>query len=60
MAISLPNAFKTDVYGTGDGYIVLKQDDGSGNVTVIYLTLHQFQTIWNHEKHLTQEALNVD
>ena len=60
MAIKLPNAFRTDVYGTGDGYIVLKQDNGSGEVSVVYLTLHQFQTILTNEKHLTEEALNVD
>jgi hypothetical protein len=57
MAIYLPCELQTEVHGE-DGLICIKQtrDDESRE---IWLTVHQFETIFNHEKHLVREALDT-
>lgn len=47
---------ETEVRGDGDGWISIKQQTCKGEV-VVWLTIHQFQTIFNHEKHLLAEAM---
>jgi hypothetical protein len=55
MPIFLPEEFETEVYGNGTGFIVVEQKQASETYT-IYLSVHQFETIFNHEKRIMKEA----
>jgi hypothetical protein len=56
MAIYLKSEWRTELEGDGDGFIRITQwQDGCEQT--IWLSLHQFQTILNHEKTLTREAV---
>ena len=57
MPIFLPKEMETEVYGTGDGFICIAQKNDDVE-TVIWLSVHQFSTIFNHEKTLVREALS--
>lgn len=50
---------ETEVFGTGDGFVCITQkaDDVE---TVIWLSVHQFETIFNHEKTIVREAVTPD
>jgi hypothetical protein len=58
MPIFLTKEFETEVFGTGEGFICIIQKDIDGQETRIALSVHQFETIFNHEKTLVREALN--
>lgn len=58
MPIHLPNEMQTEVYGTGDGFICFEQKDIDGQQHYVFLSVHQFMTIFNHEKTLVREALH--
>jgi hypothetical protein len=58
MPIYLPSEMETEVYGTGYGFICIKQKDFDGQEQRISLSVHQFSTIFNHEKTLVREALS--
>jgi hypothetical protein len=52
-----PRELETHVYGL-EGVIYLEQFDGDGNrTTVIRLSIHQFQEIFNREKSVIAEAM---
>ena len=59
MPIYLPKEMETEVFGTGDGFVCITQkvDDVE---TVIWLSVHQFETIFNHEKTIVREAVTPD
>jgi len=59
MAIALPFEIETLVFGDGDGNVVIKQTS-QGEESLIFLTVHQFETIFNHEKHIVREALGTE
>ena len=50
---------ETEVFGTGDGFVCITQkaDDIE---TVIWLSVHQFETIFNYEKRIINEARKPD
>jgi len=51
-----PRELETHVYGQ-EGVIYFEQFDGDGNrTTVIRLSIHQFQEIFNREKSIIAEA----
>lgn len=58
MAIYLPSEIETEVHGE-DGLICIKQTVDCLE-REIWLTVHQFETIFNHEKHLVREALGTE
>jgi hypothetical protein len=60
MPIYLPAEYETTVSGTGDGFVSFTQKNFEGEEMVMYLSLHQFETIFNHEKTIVREALNSD
>ena len=60
MALYLQAEQETEVVGCGDGFISIKQTNSDGEEREIFLSLHQFQTIVNHEKHLVREALGTE
>lgn len=60
MPIFLPKELETEVFGTGEGFICITQKDMDGRETIIALSVHQFETIFNHEKTLVREALDSD
>jgi hypothetical protein len=60
MPIFLPKEFETEVFGTGDGFIVIGQKNNDGHETFVHLSVHQFETIFNHEKRLIKEAEQDD
>jgi hypothetical protein len=60
MAIYLRAEIETEVHGDGDGFITITQTDSNGEKTEIYLTVHQFETIFNHEKHIVREAFGTE
>ena len=55
MPIFLPEEYETEVYGNGSGFIVIQQKQESETLT-IFLSVHQFETIFNHEKRIMKEA----
>jgi hypothetical protein len=59
MPIILPKELKTEVCGLGDGFISIIQTRGVKECE-IFLSIHQFQTILNHEKTLIKEAMTPD
>jgi len=54
MAIILPHEIQTTVEGSA-GCIYIFQEH-KGHSKFVRLTVHQFQEIWNYEKHLIDEA----
>ena len=60
MPIYLPAEYETEVAGTGDGLVSFTQKRLDGEEMVMYLSLHQFETIFNHEKTIVREALGSD
>ena len=60
MPICLPKELETEVYGTGDGFVCITQKDIDGQEAVIWLSIHQFETIWNHQKKIVREAVTPD
>ena len=60
MPIYLPAEYETEVAGTGDGFVSFTQKRQDGEEMVMFLSLHQFETIFNHEKTIVREALNSD
>ena len=60
MPIYLPAEYETIVAGTGDGFVSFTLKRLDGEEMVMYLSLHQFETIFNHEKTIVREALNSD
>jgi len=60
MSIFLPAELETQVVGSGDGKITITQIDELGRTQEIYLTVHQFESIFNREKHLVREALGTE
>ena len=60
MSIFLKAELETAVEGLGDGTISFTQKHPHGEDVVIYLTVHQFETIFNHEKHIVREAMGTE
>ncbi len=60
MPIYLPAEYETTVAGTGDGFVSFTQKKSDGEEMVMYLSLHQFETIFNHEKTIVREAVTPD
>jgi hypothetical protein len=60
MSILLKAEAETEVMGDGDGFIKITQTMPNGEETVIWLSVHQFQTIFNHEKTIIREALGTE
>ena len=60
MSIFLKAELKTDVVGDGDGFISITQTLSNNEQVTVWLSVHQFQTIFNHEKHLVCEALGSE
>jgi hypothetical protein len=59
MALYLPAESETVVAG-GGGFISIIQTPPSGIEVVVWLSVHQFQEIWNREKSLIAEALKEE
>jgi len=59
MPICLPAEYETEIYGTCDGFITITQIQG-GEKSSIYLSVHQFETIFNYEKRIIKEAREPD
>ena len=59
MSIFLKAELETEVAGDGDGLISILQKGPDGEESVILLTIHQFETIFNHEKAIVREALGM-
>jgi hypothetical protein len=60
MPIYLPKEMETEVYGTGEGFVCIRQKNIDGQEAVIWLSVHQFSTIFNHEKTIVREAVTPD
>jgi hypothetical protein len=60
MSIFLKAELETAVEGDGDGFISFTQKQRDGEESVIWLSVHQFETIFNHEKHIVREALGTE
>lgn len=60
MLIFLKAELKTDVVGYGDGFISITQTLPNGEEITVWLSVHQFQTIFNREKHLVHESLGTE
>jgi hypothetical protein len=58
MPIFLPAEYETTVAGTGDGFVSFTQKRLDGEELVMFLSLHQFETIFNHQKRIVNEALD--
>jgi len=57
MSVYFPLEAKTSVVGDGEGFIAITQTPPKGgDEVVVWLSVHQFQEIWNHEKRLIAEA----
>lgn len=56
MAIYFPMEAETVVAGDGAGFISITQTPPDGIAVVVWLSVHQFKEIWNHEKSLIAEA----
>ena len=55
MALYFPAEAETMVAGE-EGFISITQTPPSGIEVVVWLSVHQFQEIWNREKSLIAEA----
>lgn len=60
MSIFLPQEHETEVVGHGDGWISFNQKQPDNKEVVIWLSVHQFETIFNHEKSIVREALGAE
>ena len=60
MSIFLKAELETEIVGHGDGWISFNQELLDGEKVVIWLSVHQFETICNQEKHIVCEALGVE
>lgn len=60
MAIFLNAENETEVRGDGSGFIRILQKDHFGVDSVIFLSVNQFTTIFNHRKTLVKEALGLE
>ena len=60
MSIFFKAELETEVVGHGDGWISFSQKLSDGEVIVIWLSVHQFETIFNHEKHIVREAMGTE
>jgi hypothetical protein len=60
MSIYLKAEFETEVVGHGDGFISINQKNDKNEEVVIWLSIHQFETIFNHEKNIVREALGLE
>jgi hypothetical protein len=60
MSIFLKAELETEIVGHGDGWISFNQKTPDGGEAVIWLSVHQFETIFNQEKHIVREALGVE
>jgi hypothetical protein len=60
MSIHLRAELQTDVVGGGDGTITITQIDELGRTQEVYLTVNQFERIFNHEKHIVREAMGTE
>lgn len=58
MPIFLNKEFETQVNGDGCGFICITQKNNEDEEVSIWLSVNQFQTIFNHEKFILKEALN--
>ena len=56
MQMFFPKELETRVDTEGDGYIYIRQDNEDQTESVVKLTIHQFQEIWNREKKLIEGA----
>ena len=56
MALFFPAEFETSVFGDDGGVICFVQTTPDGEESMIFLTIRQFQEIWNHEKSLIESA----
>jgi hypothetical protein len=54
MPIYLPAEYETTVSGTGDGFICFSQKRLDGEEMIMFLSLHQFQTILTMKKQLLE------
>ena len=59
MTIFLPHEMETEISGNGHGFICITQKDGKKE-SFVWLTIHQFETIFNHQKTLLREAVTPD
>jgi hypothetical protein len=60
MSIFLKAELETEVCGDGDGFISILQKRRDGEESVIWLSVHQFETIFNHQKTIIREALGTE
>jgi len=60
MAVFLNAELETEVTGDGNGFIQILQKSNLGEESVVFLSVHQFQTIFNHEKSIVREALGTE
>ena len=60
MSVFLKAELETEVTGDGDGFISILQKKSNGEESVVWLSVHQFETIVNLEKHLVSEALGTE
>ena len=58
MPLHLPTEMQTEIFGTGYGFICIKQKDIDGQESRVSLSINQFMRIVNHEKTLVREALD--
>ena len=60
MPIFLKAELKTEVCGDGDGFISIIQTTHTGEESIVWLSVHQFEAIFNQEKFLVREALGTE
>ena len=60
MSIFLKAELETEVVGHGDGWISFTQTLPHGEKLVIWLSVNQFEIIFNLEKHIIREALGTE
>ena len=60
MSIFLKAELETEVVGHGDGWISFNQKTANGEEVVIWLSVNQFEIIFNLEKHIVREALGTE
>ena len=59
MSIFLKAELETEVVGDGDGFISILQKRPDNEESVVWLSVHQFETLVNEQKHLVNEALGL-
>jgi hypothetical protein len=60
MGLFLRAEIETEVYGDGDGFIRISQTNDKGEDVEVWLSVNQFQIIFNQENHLVNEAFGVE